>query len=580
MKQPFTRPFYFLVFACECYVGLAHAQSPYVFRTGLIPAANAPAASPTAPVVIPLSQGINPVTAGSIRLFSSQYRGQRTATASTNYHLISLAPTAPVGQAAAFRAGETVLVTVPAAVQSSGGAGAVPYVYQFTAATSAAPGTFSDAVAVPVGATPHSLSLGDVDGDGDLDLLTANTGGNTVSVRRNDGHGAYSGLAEVLVGKGPYKVVLADVDGDSDLDLLTVNTGVATVSVRLNDGSGNFSGGSDPVQGTSAYTLAVGDVDADGDLDFVVSTNIGYSIAVYFNNGAGTFSRVLQPQDLDGAQALVLADVDGDGDLDLLGTSPDNNRVQIGFNNGTGRFGGVGASTWFTVGRVPWSLAVADVDADGDLDVLTGNSEGKSASVRLNNGRGGFSGGSEVAVGQAPWSVTMGDINGDGFPDLLTTNGYDNTVTVSLNDGQGAFNSGAVLPVTINPWASAVGDVDGDGDLDLLTCSHGFNTPLGSVDVRLNKELMGVGSSPHVPVFPNPAQRSEVVWVSVPAATGLGEAHAEVFTLMGQRVLNETLLPVPGKNARALPVLALMPGQYYIRVTSAGGDFTQGLTVQ
>ncbi|WP_174805434.1 Ig-like domain-containing protein, partial [Hymenobacter sp. UV11] len=93
---------------------------------------------------VPFSQNINPGTAGTIRVFSQQYRGRRTATASTSGSSVTLTPTAgaPGSPSAAFRPGETVLVSVPATVKSTGGAAAVPYVYQFTAAATGGTGSF------------------------------------------------------------------------------------------------------------------------------------------------------------------------------------------------------------------------------------------------------------------------------------------------------------------------------------------------------------------------------------------------------------------------------------------------------
>jgi hypothetical protein len=255
--------------------------------------------------------------------------------------------------------------------------------------------------------------VGDVDGDGDLDLLTANHGssassGNTVSVRLNGGNatgsntGVFSSGSDTPVGTTPQVLTLGDVDGDGDLDLLSSNFATSTVSVRLNGGNalgsglGIFSNGSDVVVGASPIGVAVGDVDGDGDLDLLCANYAGGTVSVLLNGGDAT-----------------------------------------GTNTGTFSNGST-----VTVGTSPINIAVADVDGDGDLDFLTASylSTG-TVSVRLNGGNasggglGTFSNGSTVNVGSSPFNLTTGDVDGDGDLDLLTSNNGSGTVSVRLNGG-------------------------------------------------------------------------------------------------------------------------------------------------
>ncbi|GAB3847436.1 hypothetical protein GCM10028822_08850 [Hymenobacter terrigena] len=554
------------------------------------PTANARAVARRSTVEMVFSQPVNFSSIGGARVFSAQYGGRRTVSYNTssfspNNYGVTMEPQAKSGflyQARGFQPGEVVAVTVSRTVQSNstGGSMTQPYVYQFTVAADSAAGSFGPAPEVPVGRQPFGVAPADVDGDGDVDLLVANAGDNTVSVRLNDGRGLFIAKAEVAVGQRPYQVVPADVDGDGDLDFISVGRGISSmVSIRLNDGSGNFSPGSDPAVSTSALGVAVGDVDGDGDLDFVVSTNIGSAVSVYVNNGAGIFQWVPQSSVLNGMQSVVLADIDADGDLDLLGTDVANNRVIIAPNNGKGTFGGAGFSNTLAVGRSPWRLAVADVDGDNDLDILTANYDGQSVSVRLNNGRGSFGGTTDVPVGNGPKWVTTGDVNGDGTLDLLVTNGTDGTLTVGLNDGQGNFSATAPVPAGLNPVSTAVADVDGDGDLDLLTTGLGLPGAPAAVAVSLNAPARH-SSLPGIEVYPNPATTPAALWVDLPPAAWKGEVRVAVFSSMGRHLLDVVLPGVPGQGGRALPALALLPGVYVLRASTTIGTFSQRLTVQ
>ncbi|MGI4874533.1 MAG: FG-GAP-like repeat-containing protein [Janthinobacterium lividum] len=242
------------------------AQAPTVVRASLAPAANAAASLSTA-VVVPFSQPINPATAGNIRVFSARYRGLRTAYPIVSGNNVTLA----LGLGGTvFLPGETVQVSVPATVQGTNGAAATKHVYQFTTATSSGTGTFAGGSDPAVGSLPFNVALGDVDGDGDLDLVTANASSSTVSVRLNNGAGTFGGGTDVAVGSGPVSVALGDVDGDGDLDLVTANNKASgTARVRLNNGAGTFAGGTDPAVGSSPGKITLGDVDGDGDLDLL-----------------------------------------------------------------------------------------------------------------------------------------------------------------------------------------------------------------------------------------------------------------------------------------------------------------------
>ena len=475
------------------------------FITALSPTRNARNAPATTNVAITFDQSISSgiATLGAVRVFSQQrgglLRNGQGGSTSASGNTLTFDPTTN------FRPGETILTTVSTQAQSSGGASlARGQVHQFTVGVGGTGvGNFTDHPTNPnpaVGSQPRSVALGDVDGDGDLDLLTANIGNNNMSVRLNDGSGNFTAPAtnpDLTVGDSPQSVALGDIDGDGDLDLLTANYGSNTVSVQLNDGSGNFTDHpTNPALavGDSPQSVALGDVDGDSDLDLLTANANSANVSVLLNDGSGNFTPpAINPNPTvgDSPQSVALGDVDGDGDLDLLTANIGNNNVSVRFNDGSGNFTDPATNPDPAVGNGPRNVMLGDIDGDGDLDLLTANLYGDNISVLLNDGSGNFTDhptNPNLPVGSSPYSVVLGDVDGDGDLDLLTANPGNNNVSVLLNDGLGNFTDQPTNPnpaVGNGPVSVAVGDVDGDGDLDLLTA----NISSDNVSVLLNQSL-------------------------------------------------------------------------------------------
>ncbi|GAB3875592.1 hypothetical protein GCM10028824_31360 [Hymenobacter segetis] len=538
--------------------GAALAQAPVI--TTATPMANALAATRTGPVTVSFSQPLTAASAGALQVFSNQRGGRRTAAApaTVSGSTLNFAPTAYP-----FMPGETVQYTVTTAAAGLGGALGRARVGQFTVAGGTGTGIFSLGSAPTVGGFANGGAMGDVDGDGDLDLLVA-TQSTTVSVRLNDGRGHFAGNTEVAVLTGT-SLLLGDVDGDGDLDM--VNSSPYRISVHLNDGAGVFSDSRQiPLVSSSsaANDAALGDVDGDGDLDLLFTRPGGpTNIAVRLNDGTGTFSGTREVE-AGSAHSILLGDVDGDGDLDVLATGAANT-VIIRLNDGSGNFTG----TQQVATGTAYHITAGDVDGDGDLDLLAPNLSLNTVSVRLNDGNGNFSGTQEVSVGPHPVSVAAIDVDGDGDLDLATTNGLgSSTLSVRINNGSGLFSGSQ--DIAVGNFADQVfaGDADGDGDLDLVT----NNSPGRSVSIMLNGSTALATargySSTGVSLWPNPSHGSSMLSGLAP------HAPVQVLDPLG-RVLLAITSEADGTARLVLPE-KLSAGLYLV----CGGGQVRRLVVE
>lgn len=368
------------------------------------------------------------------------------------------------------------------------------------------------------------VALGDLDGDGDLDAVLAQDitnyypdyGGPGASVWLNNGGnqggtpGAFTDSGQALGSATAWGLALGDVDGDGDLDLFLANWAPWNETSHgyywnnfnelwLNDGSGVFSRSNQYLGGQVSFGAAFGDVDNDQDLDLVIANGafldsvcqcvIEGRNEIWVNDGRGHFQRSQQILGIGASTDVALGDLDNDGDMDVLILNAEYEDNQVWLNQGGVQAGETGTflpttQVEFLSGR-HFRARLADVDADGDLDaiVVHMNPEGAIA-LWLNDGTGLF--GLAAVFGQggwdtAYWDVADGDFDGDGDLDLITfrdEQGVDPLNQLWLNDGQGQFSAGGQF--ANHTGFLATGDLDRDSDLDVLLAN---NTELVS---RLN----------------------------------------------------------------------------------------------
>jgi hypothetical protein len=273
---------------------------------------------------------------------------------------------------------------------------------------------------------------GDIDGDGDLDLAIADTLTDRIHVRRNAGDGTFGDVTLYAAGAQPNMLAMADVDGDADLDLLAVTPPANNIALFLNTGKGVFSDPRNVRVGNQPLAVAVHDFDDDGALDLAVVNFTSSDVSIHWNEGDGTFLPAVFIPVVKSPRFLVGADPDGDGDMDLLAVH--DGALLLFRNEGERLFSSAGS---FATGQPHHSLVTADLDSDGFLDVVTANTLNPtfgSLSLLLGSGDGTFLRPRRLITGAEPRFVVAGDLDEDGDTDLVSANRLSENLTILLSE--------------------------------------------------------------------------------------------------------------------------------------------------
>ena len=232
----------------------------------------------------------------------------------------------------------------------------------------------------------HGLSLADVNRDGRLDIITSNQDDNSVSVLLGDGDGGFAPAtgSPFRVGASPYPHALGDVNGDGNPDIVTPNVRGNSMSVLLGDGKGGFRAapGSPYHVEMRPYHAELGYVNGDKHLDAVVTHDDITLVSVLLGDGRGGFlAAPASPADTRWRGGKVmLRDVNGDGRTDLITCTGGSVIVLRG--DGHGGFTPAPGSPYATPGG-SWGMDMGDFNGDGKLDVVTANNEANSLTVLL-----------------------------------------------------------------------------------------------------------------------------------------------------------------------------------------------------
>jgi hypothetical protein len=382
-------------------------------------------------------------------------------------------------------------------------------------------GSFQQAVSTNVPSSFPSVAVGDFNGDGlpDVALPIAGSGAlPTVAVLLGKGDGSFQpNVLLTSVGQSPLSVAVGDFDGNGALDLVTANSN-GTLSVLLGNGDGTFQPQTDLDVGGAPRSVAVGDFNGDGKLDVVAAQQLTDTVSVLLGNGDGTFAppQVFAASGVNFTpESMALGDVNGDGKLDLVIKSVsvlDSDAFQVGvlLSNGDGTFRAPLLAPAQPDGS--GDLAVGDFNGDGRIDVAVAGHLGSltgDLSVFFGNGDGTLQPNLRLDLstgGNDPQGVVAADLNGDGRVDLVATNASSSSVGVVLNDSSVAAPTtmttlGTSAPTTVvGPAVTLTATVNSPAGVPTGTVTFfDGTTVLGSARIDINgqatlKVSLGVGS--------------------------------------------------------------------------------------
>lgn len=436
-------------------------------------------------------------------------------------------------------------------------------------------------------------ATGDVDNDGDLDLLIMGESDQSgypyaANLYLNDGLGAFT-LDTSIVAVGLGSVDLGDMDGDGDLDFVVTGgtqtpwTFVEVAEIYENDGDGSFSLKTSLPQAVDFGSCAkFGDIDGNGSLDLVVLGHAGLNNnKIYTNDGSGAFteSGSTLPFGASSEGEFEFVDVDGDTDLDLIvvgkNASTSSRMTQLLVNDGLGNFTVSPSSSVFEIAGDFAKIAVEDIDGDDDMDILICGrnddaTDNRKTNIYTNDGTGTFT----KVVSHGLDGVMRGEIqtldyDADGDMDIIISGANDTALVTSMyeNDGTGSFTE--VVTSDFNDMIAYFGsisvfDANDNGRMDL------FFTGQDSDGEKSSKLFFNQGSTAKVSegifennvlIYPNPTKRLLNI-VN-------GSGNALILDLTGKVVLEMVI------TNQQLDVSALKNGVYLLQLTTERGVTTQ-----
>jgi len=337
-------------------------------------------------------------------------------------------------------------------------------------------GSFRPELGFGVGIDPGGVVAGDLDGDGQAEIITTDFISNTFTILRKDSRSLYRARRDGLLGAYPDGATSGDFNRDGLLDVAVVSSDRSQVAVVLQDASNSFLAVHRYDAGVRPRAIATADFNDDGVLDLVTASQYDQTIAILEGRSDGSFEAPIHYAAGGEPFDVKVGDLDGDGTPDVV--VADHNRTQRGsivvfINDGNGLFR---SPTFYPIGIGPTSVTIADFDSDGRLDIASTNYDDTILSLLINVGSGQFASPQSIGAPRYCWQLTSARMFGS-RTDLVVAGPLGTAVFIYRNLGSGRFSPSYVEQVDVGGRALSVGasDLDGDGKTDLaVTGSNAF----------------------------------------------------------------------------------------------------------
>ena len=402
----------------------------------------------------------------------------------------------------------------------------------------------------------HSVYATDIDSDGDMDVLSASYNDDKIAWYESDGAADPSFTARTIStsADGAHSVYAADYDNDGDMDVLSASYKDDKIAWYESDGAADpsFTARTISTSADGAISVYAADIDNDGDMD-VLSASTNDDKIVWYENGLSafgdpTFGSATITTSADGANTVYAVDIDSDGDMDVLSASSSDDKIAWYENDGAAD-PSFTARTISTSADMATHVYAADIDNDGDMDVLSSSYSDDKIAWYENDGAAdpSFTARTIATSADGAYSVYAADIDNDGDMDVLSASVTDDKIAWYESDGAAdpSFTAVNIATSADGAWSVYAADIDNDGDIDVLSASSTMIRSPGTKTMALQ--------TPALPLAPS-------LPPLITLARSMPQILITMAIWMCYR-LPSTILRSPGTKtmAQQIPVLPLAP---------------------